>query len=111
MSQNVTNVSRPLAPEDIVPGSFVAIATERVEAVPCCFEPEQFASGVLPIRLSRIPRKAGRPLFVVEVCVPFVLVRDEKGETRLLDTRRVTLSKVSVAFARAYLRAHRKQRR
>lgn len=108
---NEFTVSKPLAPEDIVPASFVTIASEQIAAIPCCFEPEQFASGVLPIRLSRIPDGAGKPLFVLEVCVPFVLVRDEKSRVRLLDTRRVALSKVSVAFARAYLHAHRNKRR
>jgi hypothetical protein len=92
-------ISRPLAPEDIRPGDYVSLLHVTTEFVPFfCAEDLQFRR-IEPVRITCMPRSI-EPMEVVEVCLPFVLVRrpDDRHET--LDVRRHQLARLSERFGK-----------
>lgn len=101
---------RRLAPEDVLPGIFITIALERRECVNI-WQLEWHAGSSPPfLRWSEIPREAGRPLRVVGVCLPFVLVQKPSGRTKTLDLRRVELFALTDRFGReAFVRMARER--
>jgi hypothetical protein len=54
---------------------------------------------VEPIRVTLMPGQA-QPMKVVEVCLPFVLVRKASGKHETLDVRRYRFARVSKEFGR-----------
>ena len=108
---------RRIAPEDVLPGMFITIAVEHRECVNT-WQLEWHAGSSPPfLRWSEIPRDAGKPLRVVGVCLPFVLVQKPSGRTKTLDLRRVELFALTDRFGReAFVRmaqhndAHRSDR-
>jgi hypothetical protein len=106
-----STISKPLAPEDIKPGMFIAIIMEIHERGPMfLFDDAKFGKGE-STKVARWPcmcRKCegGEPLQVVEVCLPFVLVKrpkpaDSGGEAfRTLDVRQHRLTKLSEAYGK-----------
>ncbi len=98
MSEEKT-MSQPLAPEDIRPGDYVSLLHVVSECVPFfCIEDVQFRQ-IEPVRITHMPRSI-EPMEVVEVCLPFVLVRlpDEKHQT--LDVRRHRVARLSQRFGK-----------
>ena len=89
-------VARSLAPEDIKAGIYVMqLATyDEYARWPC--EP---GASVQTARVRWVPENDQRPCRVVAVCLPFVLVENEKGDTTMYDTRRTALCRVKRAFA------------
>jgi hypothetical protein len=106
-------ISRPLAPEDVRRGMYVAVMHEITETTRCrCWM--DFAPGDPPspqvVRLQWMPEQDRPPMKVVEVCLPFVLVKSplacpqaEAGlvpPVRTLDVRRFRLAQLSETFGR-----------
>lgn len=112
MSTNLT-LSRTLAPEDIAIGTYVAVLTETVElpAFLFCDIPATDPSrGAEVVRIDRKPESAGLPLRVMTVCLPFVLVEDDRGRVKTLDLRSCRLTLLDERYAQV-VRARRQRQR
>ncbi|HKQ47036.1 MAG TPA: hypothetical protein VJZ71_03075 [Phycisphaerae bacterium] len=90
-------ISQVLAPEDIRAGDYVSILHVLGEFLPLFFE--QPWQPVEPIRVMLYPCSV-QPMKVVEVCLPFVLVRKVNGKHETLDVRQHRLARVSKEFGR-----------
>ena len=102
-------LAKPLAPEDVRCGDFVAVLHV------ICEVPSYFWSGDsfrLPhdelVRLKHIPDDAGQPLKVKSVCLPFVFAKNSAGERRTLDLRKCRLARLDRAYAKSAWKASRK---
>lgn len=107
-SQNAVGyVARRLAPEEIRPGGYVALLFVTVELEPMFYELEAFAGRSIDApRVRRMPSNC-EPLEVLEVCLPFVLVKQANGQPRTLDVRRCVLAGVSTRFGHAAFESHK----
>lgn len=112
MSRNNVNLneqidlSRALAPEEIEPGSYVSILKVVIEHLPCC---ENLDWRELELkRLAWLPWGNWEPMYVVEVCLPYVLVKCSDGTHTTIDTRRFRLARVTRRFGREVFRRARR---
>jgi hypothetical protein len=92
--------ARPLAPEDIRPGQFVALLNVTAEYLPWYYLEEPRFDTPRPMRLTWLPDDV-EPMRVSAVCLPYVLVRTVQRKHEVLDLRRHKLARVSSRFARA----------
>ncbi|MCA9243416.1 MAG: hypothetical protein KDA32_05645 [Phycisphaerales bacterium] len=104
-------MSREIAPEDIRAGHYVA---------PLYMNLEVLSESALSDSSWRAPRPAmvrilpwiGHPVRALDVCLPFVLVRDTDGDLETIDTRRWRLARVSQRFGKTvFERVKAKKRR
>ncbi len=90
-----------LAPEEIARGQYVAALYRVVE-----FLPLEFYFGAEPHRQPQTVRVALPPCAptelyrVVDVCLPFVLVKKPDGTRSTIDVRHTRLARISNAFGR-----------
>lgn len=105
--------ARPLAPEDVVCGQYVSIRHTVGEYLPCPDSAEPWKTPRI-VRVEWLPG-SNAPMKVLEVCVPFVLVKLPNGRPVMLDTRRYRLLQLAPRFGReAWKRlraAHRRRAR
>lgn len=94
------DVSRPLAPEDVRPGDYIAVATEIFEHLPCHFGRAESVGPPAPLRVAWTPCDAGAPYRVSAVCLPFVLAQDADGAGRTLDVRRHRLVRLTERYGK-----------
>lgn len=98
-------MARSLAPEDILPGTYVMVLYEQRELL----HPVNPAEGDMSPEVSRVlmrPYETAMPRMVLEVNLPFVVVKNHERKTEMLDVRGVRLVKVSKRFARAAVTPH-----
>lgn len=111
-----TTVAARVAGEDIRSGDFVTVLHEVVEYPSflwCCsavtLEEDQ------PVRVRYLPRNQGEPRKVVAVCLPFVYVKNVKGNVIGVDTRQHELvrldSKVGQRVWRQMTKPSKKKRK
>lgn len=102
---NNTVASRAIAPEDILPGTYVMVLNEVRELLypvnPC----EGDMSPALA-RLRMLPCETELPRMVLAVNLPFVVVKNYEQKTEILDVRAVRLAKVSKRFAKLAVHPH-----
>ena len=98
-----TEPSRLIGPEDIELGDYVTVSHETFEYVPSACKRD-----IKPSRVTLMVDNAGRPLKVVSVCQPFVLVEDPNGKHYPLDLRRHRLARLSMTYGNTAF--HRMQR-
>jgi hypothetical protein len=103
---NTTTVaSRAIAPEDILPGTYVMVLHEVRELLypvnPC----EGDMSPALA-RLRMLPCETELPRMVIAVNLPFVVVKNHERKTEILDVRAVRVAKVSKRFAKLAVHPH-----
>ena len=96
-------LARPLAPEDIRPGYHVAVLYVIGEHLSCAALNEPSWRRVEPVRVQWLPPLwIGRhPMKVIEVCLPYVLVKEADGDYQTLDVRRYRLARVTRKFGKA----------
>lgn len=98
-------MARSLAPEDILPGTYVMVLLEQRDLL----HPANPVEGDLSPVVSRVlmrPYETVLPRLVLEVNLPFVVVKNHERKTEVLDMRGVRLVKVSKRFARAAVEPH-----
>lgn len=98
-------MARSLAPEDILPGTYVMVLLEQRELLHPVNPVEGDVSPVVSRVLMR-PCETAMPRMVLEVNLPFVVVKTHERKTEVLDVRGVRLVKVSKRFARAAVEPH-----
>lgn len=103
-------VVKPLAPEEIRPGDYVAVM-QVVYELPSFF---WCADTLLippdkPIRLQFLPEDGGTPLKVRSVCLPFVLTKTASGEHRTIDLRKYRLARLNRRYAKIAWKAGKKK--
>lgn len=96
--QNIT-VAKPLAPEDVAPGQFVAILHEVVNTPRWAFDEGVWTLRPSPGSHAQAPEEFDVPMRVVAVCLPFVLVTCAPGGLRQVDVRRARLALLSAEYA------------
>ena len=98
--QYAVKTVRPVAPEDLRPGMYLTVMRETLEFVPMmAFVDPNAEATVRSVTVDACA--AGEPVRVEEVCLPFVLVTDKRGASRVLDLRCVHVARVAKRFARA----------
>jgi hypothetical protein len=101
-------ISTALAPEDVKVGDYVGILhviTEFPRAFLCGDQTWESPSELVRWQWMAPP---GEPMKVVEVSLPFVLVRQADGKHRTLDMRRHRLARVSERFGRKAFKRFRR---
>jgi hypothetical protein len=98
--RNSTSVVRAIAPEDIRKGVYIA----QLEVIyqhlpPSCFE-SAWQGDRQPVKTAWLPYGSNEPLEVIDVCLPFVLVRDVAGAVSSMDVRRYRLARLDPAYAK-----------
>jgi hypothetical protein len=99
-------LAKTLAPEDVRPGDYVAVLSEEYEyAAFAWLCDHSLSSHNELIRVRFRPRETAGPLRVIDACLPFVFVKEPKGEGRTLDLRAVRLARLDRAYARRVCKA------
>lgn len=111
VNDNITSASediearmaRPVAPEDLRPGDYVAalqVVNEHLWPM--------FGSDEKPPRMFRVlawPGHDWMPMQVEDICLPFVMLKTPRGKHWVLDTRQCRLGRVSASFGRRLFEA------
>lgn len=95
-SQLQPTLAATVASEDLACGDFVALHSEAVE-VPS-FLWAACDSSLSPhemVRLRMIPERAGQPLRVFAICLPFVYAKSPQGQIITVDTRQSQLVRLN----------------
>lgn len=99
-------LAKPLAPEDVRPGDYVAVLSEEYEYPAFAWLCDHsLTSHDEVIRLRFRPREVPGPLYVVDACLPFVFVKPPKGDGRTLDLRSVRLARLNRKYAKRVWKA------
>ncbi|NUQ66641.1 MAG: hypothetical protein HUU20_29615 [Pirellulales bacterium] len=91
-SQLEPRAAATVAGEDLACGDYVSLLNETVD-MPSYFW-DGWGASLSPeelVRLRLIPDRAGQPLRVIAICLPFVYAKTPNGEMVILDTRRMQL--------------------
>lgn len=107
-------LAKALAPEDIRPNHYVALLYVVDDYVSCGDIAEGSWRQVEPTRVRTVPPYTPPPMKVIEVCLPYVLVKEADGDVRTLDVRRYHLARVTSRFGRTAaerIRAREKSRK
>ncbi|MEL7472438.1 MAG: hypothetical protein AAGK04_03905 [Planctomycetota bacterium] len=91
---------RPMAPEDLRPRQYVCVVRVVHERWPSPWDEQSWQKVTAPMRVEALPKRAPTPLYVVDVCLPTVLVQDVRDRAQMLDIRRVRLARVDARYAR-----------
>ncbi len=104
-------LAKPLAPEDVAVGDYVAVLDVEVEypAVVWYFDrPLDGQEQIIRVRLR--PCRSQEPLHVLDVCLPFVFVQTIKKEHRTLDLRCSRLARLDRGYAERVSQMLRKKK-
>ncbi|MBX3375763.1 MAG: hypothetical protein KF678_02015 [Phycisphaeraceae bacterium] len=97
MNPEIT-ISRRLAPEDILPGMFIAITARTHQVYPYWLLDGWNTQRVEPVAFSCMTCSDGDPRRVLAVCLPFVLTENSRGWTETLDVRLCAIVQVDEMF-------------
>jgi hypothetical protein len=101
-------LARALAPEDILPGDYVAVLHEVYEYPTWFWCDDGFGlprDEAVWVRFR--PHDDAAVMKVLAVCLPFVLVREPCGRRRTMDVRRRPLARLAKSYGGAAWRAYR----
>jgi hypothetical protein len=91
---NEFELSKRLAPEDVLIGQFIAVFSATHVRYPYSWDASDFKPPQ-PMRYTCLECADGEPLLVVAVCLPFVMVIDREGDQRTIDLRQQSLVQLS----------------
>ena len=94
-----TTITRRLAPEDIVPGMYIAIAARYHEVFPFWLIGCIPGASVEPFRYACLTCAEGEPRRVLAVCLPFVLAENAQDSVETIDVRMCSLVRVDEMYA------------
>lgn len=94
-------LAQRVAGEDLARGDFVAVLHEAVEFPSFFWECDAYARPPHETVVVRVrPQDAGRPLRVLDACLPFVFVEQPCGGCRTLDIRLLELVRLDRKYAK-----------
>ncbi len=93
-----TVLAKAIAAEDLERGMYVTPLYRVDEFMPYFGADEARRGGVKPVQVRWLPWDGGEALGVLEVCLPFVLVSDQDGDRRSIDSRQVHLARLSERY-------------
>ncbi len=96
-----SKLARCVAPEDLNVGDFVAVLHETYEFPSffwCDLENRLQADELVALRFKS--RQNGKPLQVVDICLPFVLVEEPDKKHATIDVRFCELAKLDAGYAK-----------
>ncbi len=105
--------ARPIAPEDLRPGLYVMVLHVVGEHLPTACSPWELRQDPEPVRILWMP-DVSRPLKILDVCLPQVLVADPLCGVSVLDMRQCRLARLKSGYGRRAfwrLRSCKKARR
>ena len=108
-TRNETSLAMVLAPEDILPGEFVAPLNEIHEYPSFLWDQDESGSSLVRVQLRA--DKAGKPRKVIAVCLPFVFLKTAKGRHLTVDVRQCQLVRLSRDYARRVWKISRKKKK
>ena len=91
-------VARAVAPEDIRPGDYVSVLHVIAEMPSWLWDND--LRNTQMVRFAHLPRGQSAPAEVLDVCLPYLLVKTARGKRRLVDVRKYRLARVSEEFGR-----------
>lgn len=103
--------SRLIGPEDIRPGDYVTIAHSTLQILIGHCEESWREERVKLVRMQITAPDAGWPLKVINVCAPFVLVKNADGDHAMIDMRCDRLARLRDDFAKQLFAVRRAQRK
>lgn len=101
--EDVIQTARVVPPEDIRVGDYVVVMHVVIEHLVDDCAGDSW-KGIEQVRMLWMPWTESAPMKVVEVCLPFVLIKHPDRKHRLLDTRRYRLARIPSEFGRAAFR-------
>lgn len=106
-----TRIARPIAPEDLRQGMYLAVLSITHELLPLLCDSAWLFERAEPCRIAFWPdEEEAEPVKVVALCLPFVLVKDAQRRVRTLDVRRHRLAALSEEFGRRFFKRARAAR-
>ena len=110
--QTDTNLARPIAPEDLNRGDYVAVLSEITEFPSFLwFDELPSHSPHEPVRVQWQGRFDESPLRVKDLCLPYVFVKSAHGRYETLDVRQYRLARLSPRYAKRVWKLLRNQNR
>lgn len=97
--EDVIQTARVIAPEDIRKGDYVSILHVVVEHLLDDCSGGTW-KGMEQVRMLWMPWTEAAPMKVVDVCLPFVLVKKPDRKHRVIDTRRFRLARIPPEFGK-----------
>lgn len=91
--------ARFMPPEDLRPGQFVTMSHMMIEVLWPPRDESECWKRIRPLRFEFLTWGSD-PLKVLEVCLPYVLVRRPNGTHELVDVRRYRLMRLERNFGR-----------
>lgn len=100
-ADSTQSLARPLKPEDIAPRQYVAVLHVVDEYLPLLCAPEGDFSPPREVRrFALVPEQPVELMQVIDVCLPFVLVKMPDGRRATIDVRRHRLARVDDDFGK-----------
>lgn len=94
-------ICRSLAPEDIQRGDYILPLIERHEFIqPSPFGGCDASTPYRVVALNSLPSHPEGPMKVLDVCLPFLLVRKADTTCAMLDIRQMQVGRLDSEFAR-----------
>ena len=94
-------LARSLAAEDVRVGDMVAILDTLGEYPSFLWDRDaELLPPHEPVRVRWLGQKAGKPLKVKAICLPYILAKAPSGRYRTIDVRRCRLARLSPRYAR-----------
>jgi hypothetical protein len=101
-------LAKSLAPEEILPGDYVALLHVACELPSFLWCAEASTLPLQePVRIRFVPEGGGIPLKVRAVCLPFVLVKVPQGGRTTLDVRHNQFARLDRTYAVKAWKAHK----
>ncbi|OWY70750.1 hypothetical protein B7486_14185 [cyanobacterium TDX16] len=101
--QDVIQTVRVVPPEDVRVGDYVVVMHVVMEHLMDSCAVESW-KGIEQVRMLWMPWEVSAPMKVVQVCLPFVLVKKPDRKHVPLDTRRYRLARIPGEFGRTAFR-------
>ena len=94
-------LAKSIAPEDLVRGEYVAILNETHEFISFLWNCD---STVLPpnqtVKIQWQSQNEGLPFKIIDLCLPFIFVKEPNGTHRSLDMRKYQLVRLNKNYAK-----------
>jgi hypothetical protein len=106
-----TTLAKPIAAEDLRRGDYVALQSVQYEYPSFCWDCEShLMPPEEPVRIRLRPHEPSCPLRVVDLCVPFVFVKQPGGQFKTLDLRGCQLVRLDERYGKRVWKALKREK-